>query len=417
LRQGLIEYIFFHIYLIFSYIKQEFHNPPLIGLQNIGGTQCMNAILQCFCHITKLVNYVKYKPYINDVILKYRNCGRICLTRSFKELVDNLWPSSFNNLNIQNAHQNNNNKYYAPYNFKDKISEMHPSFQEVQENHLTDLVSFIIMNLHEELNKSPENQDSNNINKIIDQTNEEMVLSNFVSNFQKEYKSIISDLFCGVSETCAQCSTCKITKYNFQVYFFLIFSLVEVRKYKIQNLNNNFKSMNKYMMNINPILYNQNLSNFNLNIQNTSSIYIYECFDYNQKVEYLTEENSIYCDRCRARMPSSYTEKLYILPEILIIFLNREDEFQNSIKLEFTEELNLNQYVVNKDTNYNYKLIGVVSHLGETDNNRHFISYCKNPIDDIWYKYNDDIVSKIENLKRDIKDNIVPDFLFFQKQE
>jgi len=167
---------------------------------------------------------MKYNPYINDVILKYRNCGRFCLTRSFKELVDNLWPSSNNNLSSQNLHQNNNNKYYSPYNFKEKISEMNPLFQEVQENHLTDLVNFIIMNLHEELNKSPENQGSNNINKIIVQTNKEMVLTNFKKNFQKEYKSIISDLFCGVSETCAQCSKCQISKYNFQVYFFLIFS-------------------------------------------------------------------------------------------------------------------------------------------------------------------------------------------------
>jgi len=73
--------------------------------------------------------------------------------------------------------------------------------------------------------------------------------------------------------------------------------------------------------------------------------------------------------------------------------------------------------MVNKDNSCKYKLIGFVSHLGETDNNRHFISYCKNPIDDIWYKYNDAIVSKIENFKKDIKDNVIPDVLFFQKQE
>jgi hypothetical protein len=58
---------------IFNDIIQEFQNPPLIGLQNIGAAHYMNATLQCFCHIRELVNYMKYKPHINDVISKYRN--------------------------------------------------------------------------------------------------------------------------------------------------------------------------------------------------------------------------------------------------------------------------------------------------------------------------------------------------------
>mgnify|MGYP002626086789 CR=1 FL=1 len=51
--------------------------------------------------------------------------------------------------------------------------------------------------------------------------------------------------------------------------------------------------------------------------------------------------------------------------------------------------------MANKDTYFEYKLVGIVSHLGESDNNKSFIAYCKNPINDIWYKYNDDIISKI----------------------
>ncbi len=173
--------------------------------------------------------------------------------------------------------------------------------------------------------------------------------------------------------------------------------------------------MNQYMMNINPMLYNQILSNFNLTVENINSLNIYNCFDYNRKVEYLTEENSIYCDRCMLQEPISYCEQLYTLPQILIISLKREDEFESTY-LEITEELNLNQYVVNNSINNNYKLIGIIYHLRESDNNQSFLACCKNPIDDMWYKYNDDMVSKIENFKMDIKD-IVPDVLFFQKQE
>ena len=43
---------------IFNDIILEFKKPPLIGLQNIGSAHYINAILQCFCHIRKLVNYM-----------------------------------------------------------------------------------------------------------------------------------------------------------------------------------------------------------------------------------------------------------------------------------------------------------------------------------------------------------------------
>ena len=60
-------------------------NPK--GLDNIGATCYMNATLQCFCQIKKFVNYFKYKPYINQVIGKYNDSKKLCLTYSFKYLI------------------------------------------------------------------------------------------------------------------------------------------------------------------------------------------------------------------------------------------------------------------------------------------------------------------------------------------
>ena len=42
-------------------------NIPLIGLQNIGATCYMNATLQCFCHIEKLINFFKYDNQANTL--------------------------------------------------------------------------------------------------------------------------------------------------------------------------------------------------------------------------------------------------------------------------------------------------------------------------------------------------------------
>ena len=62
-----------------------------------------------------------------------------------------------------------------------------------------------------------------------------------------------------------------------------------------------------------------------------------------------------------------------------------------------------------------FKLIGVVTHLGESDASGHFIAYSKSPIDDKWYKYNDDLVTKVINFKEEIIDYAMPYILFFQK--
>ena len=374
----------------------------------------MNATLQCFCQIEELVNYFKYKPYIDEVISKYKNENKDCLTTSFKYLVENIWPSRFDYINNQYNHQNTSNKYFAPYKFKEKISKMNPLFQGAKANDSKDLVNFIIMTLHEELNKAKKSSNLNN-NQLIDQTNKKLVFDLFTKSFQNENKSIISDIFYGISNTTTKCSGCNIIKYNFQLYFFLIFPLEEIRKFKIDNMMNNFILMNQNMFVMNPMLYQQYLFNFNLNIQNINSVNIYECFEYNQKLETFTKDNSMYCNTCKKQMTAFYQTKLYASPEILVIVLNRGKGIEYKVKLDFSENLNLSNFIEHKETGYNYRLIGVVTHMGESGASGHFIAYCKNPIDCLWYKYNDDLISKVINFKQEIIDYAMPYILFFKK--
>ena len=175
------------------------------------------------------------------------------MTYSFKYLVENLWQSSGNKYILPQCNgKNYNNKYFSPTGFKNKISIMNPLFQGVQANDAKDLINFIIMTLHEELNKTANNSNLNNNNQIIDLTNPMLVFQNFANYFAKENKSIISDLFYAMSGTTTQCSNCAEIKYNFQNYFFLIFPFEEVRKFKKQKLMN-INSQN--MMFKNPLLF------------------------------------------------------------------------------------------------------------------------------------------------------------------
>ena len=401
-----------------SSIKKKFYNPPLMGLKNVGATCYMNATLQCFSQIEELVDYFKYKPYIEQVIKKYNDQNKLCLTESFKELIENLWPSNPYYVRPEYVNQNSNNKYFAPYIFKEKISAMNELFKGAQANDSKDLVNFIVMTLHEEMNRSQKSLVNNNMNfmnNMINQTNKELVLQNFLKVFQDENKSKISDLFYAQSNNMTQCQRCRQIKYSFQTYFFLIFPLEEVRKFNIEFKKKQFINTYNYMQNMNMQLFQQMLNNFVSNLQNQNFVDIYTCFEYNQKIEYFTGDNSMYCNFCNAQCPASYMTKLFIGPQILILILNRGIGIQFKVKLEFYQTLDLSNYIEQTQTGCKYNLIGVVTHMGESGASGHFIAYCRSPIDNNWYKYNDDLVSPVYNFKQEIIDYAMPYILFFQK--
>ena len=98
--------------------------------------------------------------------------------------------------------------------------------------------------------------------------------------------------------------------------------------------------------------------------------------------------------------------------------MNRRQGIQYNVKINFVEELNLYNFVEYKDTGVNYQLIGVISHLRESGMGGHFIAYCKNPISNSWYQYDDSIVNEVNysNFKAEVIDYAMPYLLFYQKK-
>ena len=373
-------------------IINNFRACPNIGLQNIGATCYMNATLQCFCHIEKFVNFFKYNPQID----KIKNGNN--LSSSFKILIENLWPKKYEK--IFKNDKINKNEYYAPEEFKKKISKMNSLFEGIAANDSKDLVNFIIMTLHKELHKPNKNIENNN-NIFIDQSNQQMVFNNFAKDFMSKNQSIISDLFYGINCNITECLNCHNKLYNYQTYFFLIFSLEEVRKFNIQKYFNN----NQFNFNNNFIIYNN---------MNNNAVNIYDCFDYDRKINIMSGSNSMYCNNCKINCKGSMYTYLSISPEILILLLNRGKGKQFDVKIYFEEKLNLYKYIEYKNTGFNYRLIGVITHIGESSMNGHFIAYCRDPITEKWFKYNDAIVSEINNFN-EIINFAMPYILFYQK--
>ena len=77
--------------------------------------------------------------------------------------------------------------------------------------------------------------------------------------------------------------------------------------------------------------------------------------------------------------------------------------------------LNLSNYIEYKNTGFNYELIGVITHIGESSMSGHFIAYCKDPISNNWHKYNDAIVTEVNNFQEEVINFAMPYLLFYQK--
>ena len=127
-------------------------------------------------------------------------------------------------------------------------------------------------------------------------------------------------------------------------------------------------------------------------------------------------EQMLYINYCKRTCDSFMRTELTTGPEILIILLNRGKGIEFKVKINFVEYLDLSNYIQLGNTGCNYKLIGVITHMGESGMGGHFIAYCLDPIStNIWYRYNDDIVTQVKNFKSEVIDYAMPYLLFYQK--
>ena len=58
-----------------------------------------------------------------------------------------------------------------------------------------------------------------------------------------------------------------------------------------------------------------------------------------------------------------------------------------------------------------------MSKFGENFPNYHYVAFCKNIIDDKWYKYDDAVVTEVNNFQKEIVDFGKPCILFYKKMK
>ena len=383
---------------------QSYSKPTLIGLNNIGSTCYKNAVLQCLSQTAGLTNYFlkdknKERIYKNNIALK--NPQELQLSVIYYELIQKLWDKKATY------------KSYSPNNFMNSLAIMTQNdqvqFKLYEAGDAKDFIIYILETMHKELRKAIGKKtkfDSSNPQDELNQYDKNNALNHFMNEFQNE-TSIISDLFYGFNETTNVCQFCKMNYnsqgkpepicYNYGIFNILVFPLNEVLAYRKQMMKSN---------------------NSNLNLGNWANVVnIIECFYYNEKDDYFQGDNKNYCNICRQLWDSVYTSRIFVSPNILIIILNRGKGNQFNIKLDFTMQIDITDFVLVKNSREIYNLYGVITHLGQSGPNAHFVAACKSPVDGNWYRYNDAIVTSINNFQNDILNFGTPYILFYEKQK
>ena len=218
---------------------------------------------------------------------------------------------------------------------------------------------------------------------------------NFKRDYYADNNSIIQRLFYGEQESFNVCHNCQIKTYNFSIFSFLIFPLEKVRQYLIVKKPNGFYKVT-----------------------------LEDCFEQYSSEEIMFGENQMFCNNCHRNSNYSMCNKIYKHPQKIVIILNRGKGLEFEVEFEYPKEFILNNYI-NFENNYNYnnfeiieyELISVITHLGDSSMSGHFIAYCKSPVDNKWYLYNDAIVTFCEegpnkNLNTNLES--IPYVLFYQ---
>ena len=353
-------------------ILSQFNPNNKLGLINLGNSCYINAVLQCLFHIPEIVKYFLRSNF--DF-----NYSPLSWILNF--LVQALYIPL--NINIQET-------AYNPSYICMIIFQLNKNFSPYQPNDAKDFLIYIIGRLHQELNQSENNQKKNytyfNIVKRDDP------LSSFINYFASNYRSIISDVFNWTNQVRRICSNCKSQILSYQTFPYLILDLENTRKNKYEyNFKNKYDEEEK---NKNYSLqdYKKQFNEYYEKKENIP-IELIDCIKY-----YYEKKNhfDFFCPYCNNFCGQTSTNRIYLSPNIFIFILNRGKNNIYSVKMNYPGILEIGKYIECNQTPNKYELIGVITHLGLSGPGGHFIAFCKDPIDEKWYRYNDEKITQAE---------------------
>ena len=300
--------------------------------------------------------------------------------------------------NIFKKNNNNNSKSFSSYQLK-KLIETQYNYQSDEPKYI---LLYIIDKIHNEI-KNPVDQKYNQ-NQFYSLKRKECYDYFLEKIFKPENTSVISNNFFGIKEKNTNCPYCKNTNFEYNIFTLLEFSIKETIEKMTENIKNCINcEHNKTYLEIMKKIEEQKIS-------------LKDCFNY--YIYFYQKSINFVCKYCRFTSNNNEVHLCYYrlisLPNLFAICI--EQGYQNSepsLKVEFSETLDISDFLEGFVEKKIYDLIGIILYKKNNDKKTYF-ACTKNRKENQWYKIINDSFSKIN-----ISDAITlgfPYILFYQKK-
>ena len=314
-----------------------------IGLKNLGDTSYFNAVLQ-FLGNNRVFAIYFLNPKNSEVLST--NIPNNLISFVFQRLFVHLYPYP----------EKVKNDIYTPNTFLSVLDTLNYFNNDKEKKNPNSLNRFILENLHKELNKAQYKYQC----LVPNIYNKKDVIEYEIINYSYLYNSIIFNNFNWSEIKELKCPICNLITYGLNT--FNTFDLDILGTIKNNKFNNN--------------------------------ITLNECLNY----YHLPKFEELWCECCSKDVSKEIISTIYSTSYNLIFSLDRGNinniDLLNKIFV-IEEKINLSNFIENKNSPMQFELFGIVSVMME-NNKCQYISFCKSPVDNNWYLYNDENVQSIQ---------------------
>ncbi|CAG2115958.1 unnamed protein product [Medioppia subpectinata] len=301
-----------------------------VGLDNLGNTCYLNAVVQCLANTDSLRHYFTSYDFEDDL-----NRSKGLIAYPLARLIRQLWTPSSDGVkrSVRPTHVRS---------LCDRWSSL-----SWGQNDAHEFCTFLLDSLHNDLNRSrlkpsaitssAEADDDNN-----NSTDVHALANSSWNEFKRFNDSIVVDLFYGQYMSAIVCSVCPKRSLKFDPFVYLSLPIPLTHK----------------------------------------DINLRDCLDLYSAPEVLSQQNSWHCPQCRTSREATKYSRFWRLPRILIIQLNRFCFDIKSCPEKITSfvdfplhNLDLSSYSLSGQLS-SYDLYAVVNHYGDV-NGGHYKAYAK----------------------------------------
>lgn len=342
-------------------------------MKNEGNTTYLNSVIQCIGNITSIASHYLenlnyFEKHVNDMPISY----------VFSRII----------FHLNSSNENIEEKEYTLSHFKKVLIFVNPIFKGNSTKNAIDFLVYFLNTLHDDDIKMASNNNQQNIQNTSNKdTNKDIKI--YLDYLNKYEKSCIFNNFSWINEKQKECWQCKNIFVNYQRYF-------------------------SFDLNIDLALNNAVMNN-------KKEISILDCIKC-----YLDKQTlyNIFCEKCQNKFNFNLKMSIINSPRVFVFLLRINDNNEiikkikdNNIKINIEEVINLKGIVQQKDSYEEYKLNSII--FFDLNGKLGYIAYCCNPIDNNWYKYEDNNIIKVELSEiLNMKDkNLVPVILFYKKNK